>query len=270
MVAELEFGQQRELLRSYLAHIDALSSQPIASLDTAVAKSDPGPSRVLRIHYTEEQTRAFDRSVRRRAKLADTSVTLWAAARLLDRLQAHRGEPAPRQVIPVPMSLDPKAETERMFGNDLTMLMMSLERADLADEARAIAALAEQRREIVKQQLDRAAIVAMRLVRPLPSRIYDWVLTHPFGGERASQLVSNPGRIDIETFCGCVVSDAYPMPVAVCPPGLQIVTSRHAGRFSVFVVYREALVTRQALLAETAQFERDLSGGTNGESGHGD
>ncbi|MFP6686834.1 MAG: hypothetical protein VB934_19080 [Polyangiaceae bacterium] len=256
----LGWKRQLQLLRRYAAHIDTLSARPIMSLDTIAGQRDPGVSRALRMCWDEEQTRAFDRSVRRRAKLADTSVIVWAAARLLDRLQARRGYSAPRQIIPVPMSWEPKGETARMFGNELTMLMLSLDREEWANERTAIDSLARQRREIIKLELDRAAIVAMRLARPLPSPIHHWLLTRKFNGERASQVVSNPGRIEIDTFFGSPVRDAYPVPVAVVPPGLQIVTSRHRGRLGVSVIYRDKIISEAELRAEWESFARDLRG----------
>ncbi len=158
------------------------------------------------------------------------------------------------------MSWEPKGETARMFGNELTMLMLSLDREEWANERTAIDSLARQRREIIKLELDRAAIVAMRVARPLPSLIHHWLLTRKFNGERASQVVSNPGRIEIDTFFGSTVRDAYPVPVAVVPPGLQIVTSRHRGRLSVSVIYRDRIISEDELRAEWESFARDLRG----------
>ena len=50
------------------------------------------------------------------------------------------------------------------------------------------------------------------------------------------------------------------MPVAVVPPGLQIVTSRHRGRLGVSVIYRDKIIREDELQAEWESFARDLRG----------
>src|SRR5690606_9200426 len=112
----------------------ALSRTPIVSLYGAAASPRPGRARLARLVLDEEVTRELYRSLRKRAKLADTSVILFAAARLLDRALAARGRYPEQLLVPVPLSLDAKKDSTRMLGNHLTMMMLSLGRDDLADE----------------------------------------------------------------------------------------------------------------------------------------
>src|SRR4029078_809022 len=102
----------------------------------------------------EEETRAFDLRVRQKAKLAETSVMVLASARVLDRVLRGRHLAPAQHLVPVPLSLDPKAGAVRMFGNNLTMMTFALRRDDLADLARAVASLADQQRAIIREKLD--------------------------------------------------------------------------------------------------------------------
>lgn len=273
------------LTKAYNAHVLALGREPILSLDSAPVraargKSDArstlgalvgrlglpislpargaaGETRIVRIVLSVEETRAFDARARKRAKLAESSVMLHAAARVFDRALMGSGFAPRHYVVPVPLSLDPKAGCRRILGNNLTMMLLSLDREDLADEARAYAHLAEQQRAIVRDKLDVGMLAALDLASYLPTAPYRWIADRPFHGEMASFIFSNPGALSISSFAGVPVRDAYPLPAAVLPPGFQIVFSRFGGRLSAALVYAEAVLDEReaSRLAEALKAE---------------
>ena len=247
-----------KLAREYTQHVMALGKRPIISPFTARGTGALGKQAVIRVHFDERQTAAFDGSLRARAKLADTSLIVWAAARLVDRVMRARGYSPAQQLIPLPLSLDPKRGARRMFGNHLTMMMLSLDRAALGDEGVAVASLAQQRRHIVRHKYDVAMLAGLRLAWPLPSSMFSWLMRRPFGGERASLVVSNPGRVDLPQLFGVPVRDAYTLPASLASPGVQLIASRYGGRLSLLLVFLDGVVSRAELEAQLPILRGDL------------
>ena len=223
----------------------------------AHGSSGPGRLRALRLRLDEAQTSAFDRKAGR----ADTSILAWAASRYIDRILASRGRSRRRYVMAMPLSLDKKRGETRMFGNNTTMVMLSLGSECLGDDAAAaVAELATQRREIVRQQADIGMLAALDLLRPVPSGLAAWYMRRPFGGHRASFILSSPGAIDISTFAGERVSDAMVMSAVAPDPGLMVVGQRHRDRQSVVMTYCDGYLKPEELEAERAAFVSDLCG----------
>lgn len=241
----LDREQRIALARAYTAHVMELGRVPTASLaDTVPARSWlGGRQRALRLVLDAEETRAFDRKVRQRARLAETSVALLSAVRVLDAELYARGLAPARHLVPVPLSLDPKDERARLLGNALTMMLFHLDRDDIADEKRAFVRLAEQQREIVRQKLDVAMLAGLDLARWLPGFGYRWLRDRPFAGAPSSMVVSNPGGNDVLRFAGLAVRDAFPLPTVVAPPAFQLTFSRHAGRFAATMGWVDGLLS---------------------------
>jgi hypothetical protein len=257
-IARLDRDARLALAAAYRAHVLALGRTPILSLAGAAGPGAPlRDPRVHRLTLSEDETRAFDRRVRERARLSDSSLMILAATRLADRALRARGFAPPQHVIPVPVSLDPKAGARRLLGNHLTMLLLALGPDELADERLAIARLAEQQRSAVRDKLDLGMIAALDVARWLPTPAYRWLGEQPFRGELASLIFSNPGAMTIDTFAGVPVASAYPLPTVVTPPGFQVICSRFAGRLSASIVHAggllrdaEAAALPEALRAE--------------------
>lgn len=236
-LAKLDRKARLERTRAYGDHMLKHARTPIVSLASIGGKL--GRTRVVRVHLTADETRAFDKRVRERAKLAETSVMVFASARLFDALVRGRGLAPAQHLVPVPLSLDPKAGATRMFGNNLTMMTFSLRRDDLADLGRAVATLGEQQRAIVKEKLDVGMLASLDFAKVVPAGIYHWFLTRPFGGEMSSFVFSNPGAVSLATFAGLPVNDAFALPSVATPPGFQVIFSRHGGRLSALVGFIE-------------------------------
>lgn len=242
LLSGLDRDARLALARAYKEHVLALGRAPILSLARACPGVRPRASRVVRLVLSAEETRAFDLRVRQRARLAESSLMLIAATRLFDRALVRRGFAPPHHVVPLPVSLDPKADARRLFGNHLTMVQLSLRRDELYDDARAVARLAEQQRAMVRDKLDLAMIAALDLARWLPGPVYRWLGDQPFGGELASLVVSNPGAVTAARFAGFPVVSAYPLPAVVTPPGFQVIFSRFGGRLSASIVHGDGLL----------------------------
>ncbi len=265
-LARLDRDARLELARAYRAHVLGLGRTPILSLARAAGAGVAGAPRVLRLTLSEDETRAFDRRVRERARLSESSLMILGAARLADRALRARGYSPPQYVLPVPVSLDPKAGARRLLGNHLTMLILSLGPDDLCDERRAIARLAEQQRAAVRERLDLAILASLDVTRWLPTPAYQWLRSRPFRGELASLIFSNPGAAHIQTFAGLQVTAAYPLPTVISPPGFQVIFSRYGGRLSASIIHSagilrsgEAAAMPEALRAELLG-EPDASG----------
>ncbi len=241
-LAKLDRKARLALTRAYGNHMLAHARTPIVSLST-LARGPVGGTHIARVRLTEEETKAFDQRVRQRAKLAETSVMVFASARLYDALLRGRNLAPAQHLIPVPLSLDPKAGAIRMFGNNLTMMTFALRRDDLLDLPRAVATLADQQRAIVREKLDVGMLASLDFARPVPASLYHWFLTRPFGGEVSSIVLSNPGPVPITTFAGHRVTDAYSLPSIATPPGFQAIFTRHAGRLSASIGVTGGLLT---------------------------
>lgn len=235
-LARLDRDARLKLASAYRAHVLALGRTPILSLAGAAPGAAPGDPRVLRLTLSPDETQAFDRRVRERARLSESGLMILAAARLSDRALRARGVAPPQHVVPVPVSLDPKAGSRRLLGNHLTMLLLALRADELDDERRAIARLADQQRAAVREKLDLGMIAALDVARWLPTPAYRWLGEQPFRGELASLIFSNPGALSIAAFAGVPVTAAYPLPTVVSPPGFQVIFSRFAGRLSASLV----------------------------------
>ena len=259
-LARLGKEERFELSRAYIEHVNTLASRPIASIYGASNPLRPGATRAVRLRLDRGDTERFRSSVRRRAKLADTSLIVWAATRLLDRALGARGLSPPHHVVPLPVSLDRKGEQTRLFGNNLTMTMVSLDRAALADEAVAVTSLAQQQRDAIRRRIDLGMLAALDRARVLPGPIYNWLSRMPFGGERTSLVVSNPGAIEVSRFLGVDVVDAYPVPSAMAPPGFQVIATQHEGRMSLVVVFVEGAIDVDEVRALLPGLRQDLLG----------
>ena len=259
-VRALDGSKRWELLRSYRDHVLGIAEGEIVSLDAATGQRRPGRTRAVRICLDEERTAELDGRLRRQAGASETSVLVYAAARLLARaLAAHSIVPEQHTVV-VPVSLDAQRGSTRMFGNNLTMMMLTLSSEELADRGRALASLAAQRREVVRQRLDLGFLAALHTARYMPAPIYSWFSKRPFGGERMSVLVTHPGNWSIDSFLGVAVRDAYPLPAAVLPPGLQVVAGRHHGRLSLTVVFVDSVISMGQVAELTESLEQDVLG----------
>jgi hypothetical protein len=258
-IAALSRDDRLALMRAYNRHIMELGRTPILSLERlSPRRASAGATRIFRVALTLDETRAFDLRVRRQAKLAETSVMVIAAARITDAAMVRRGYAPPHHLVPVPLSLDPKVGATRMFGNHLTMMMFSLDREDLRDEARAIGRLAEQQRAVVRQKLDLGMIAALDFARYLPTAPYRWLSTRPFGGEMGSFIFSNPGAVTLDTFAGLPVRDAYPVPTVVLPPGFQVIFTRFAGRLSAWIMTVDAVIGADEARGMADELRADL------------
>jgi hypothetical protein len=243
------------LIRAYGNYALELGKTPIMSLATvAPRKGKGGRMRFVRAVLTETETQRFDARVRKVARLAETSVMLLAASRVVDRALQSRGYAPAQHIIPLPLSLDPKAGATRLLGNNLTMMLLSISRADLADEARGIAHLAEQQRHIVRNKLDTGMLAALEFASILPRPAYQWLADRPFHGEMSSLVCSNPGTLSIDAFAGVPVRDAYVLPAAVLPPGFQVIFTRFGGRLSAAIIYVDSVVSQ----GEAAMLAADL------------
>ncbi|XXX74044.1 wax ester/triacylglycerol synthase domain-containing protein [Sorangium sp. So ce134] len=260
LLAAMSRDERLALARAYKAHALALGRAPILSLARACPGVRAAASRVARLTLSAEETRAFDLRVRQRARLAESSLMLIAAARLADRALVARGFAPPHHVVPLPLSLDPKGGSRRLFGNHLTMVLLSLGRDELYDDARAVARLAEQQRAMVRDRLDLAMIAALDLARWLPGPIYRWLGDQPFQGELASLIVSNPGAVAAERFAGLPVRSAYPLPAVVTPPGFQVIFSRFGGRLSASIVHGDGLLRPEEAAAMPGALRAELLG----------
>lgn len=247
VLAGLDMRRRRELALVYRDHMLAHARRPLLSLWSAAGRPRRiGPStRMVRVLLSPEETRAFDGFVRREAKLAEGLALVFVAARVLDGLLVGRGFSPSRVLTPLPVSLDPKGPSSRLFGNNVTMMMLDLGRDELASPLAAITSLAEQQRAIVREGIDVAMIAALSFARWLPRRAYEALTRRPFGGEMGSLVVSNPGAIPLTSFAGLAVCDAFPMPAATVPPGFQIIGSRHGGRLSLGAYFPAGLLTAE-------------------------
>jgi hypothetical protein len=256
----LDLRARAALARAYNEHILRFAQTPFVSLAGAARGRPLGKMHFSRLNLSLEDSAALDRSIRARAKLAESGLMLLSAARMVDGALRRRGFASTQHMIPVPLSLDPKAGSARMFGNHITMMMFSLRRDDLADERRALATLAEQQRAIVRDKLDLAMAAALELVSVLPPRAYLGLATLPFGGEMSSLVLSNPGALSLDRFAGVPVLDAYPLPAVVPSPGIEVIFSRYRGRFSATVGTYEGLVPRSEAVAMAASLRAELFG----------
>ncbi|MEZ4297722.1 MAG: hypothetical protein R3B70_22385 [Polyangiaceae bacterium] len=255
-LAKLDRKERLRLTRAYGDHMLRHARTPIVSLATLAGPL--GGTRILRIRLTEDETRAFDRRVRERAKLAETSAMVLASTRVLDAILRSRGLSPPQHLVPVPLSLDPKAGARRMFGNNLTMMTFALDREALAHTPRAVASLADQQRAIVREKLDTGMLASLDFAKVVPSAPYHWFLTRPFRGEVSSFIFSNPGPVALTTFMGAPVRDALAVPSVATPPGFQVIFSRHAGRLSAVIGYLEGTVWPAEERTLTAQLHTEL------------
>jgi hypothetical protein len=245
------------LIRAYGNYALELGKTPIMSLATgAPNKGKGGRMRFVRAVLTDAETQRFDARVRSIARLSETSVMLLAAARVVDRALQSRGFAPAQHIIPLPLSLDPKAGATRLLGNNLTMMLLSITRADLESEARGVAHLAEQQRHIVRNKLDTGMLAALNFAAMLPRPAYQWLADRPFHGEMSSLVCSNPGSLSIDAFAGVPVRDAYVLPAAVLPPGFQVIFTRFGGRLSAAIIYVDSVVSQ----GEAAMMAADLKG----------
>jgi diacylglycerol O-acyltransferase len=255
-LAKLDRAARLQLTRAYGDHMLEHARVPIVSL--ASLAGSLGRARSIRVQLDADETRAFDRRVRERARLAETSVMVFASARLFDALVRGRGLAPAQHLVPVPLSLDPKAGAVRMFGNNLTMMTFALRRDDLADLGRAVASLAEQQRAIVKAKLDTGMLASLDFAKAAPAGVYHWFMTRPFRGEVSSFVFSNPGAVTIDSFAGLPVKDAFALPSVATPPGFQIIFSRHGGRLSAFVGFVEGTLWPAEERSLAARLRREL------------
>ncbi|WP_437644717.1 wax ester/triacylglycerol synthase domain-containing protein [Sorangium sp. So ce362] len=260
LLAAMGRDERLALARAYKAHVLALGRAPILSLARACPGVRAATSRVVRLTLSAEETRAFDLRVRQRARLAESSLLLIAATRLADRALVARGFAPPHHVVPLPVSLDPKGGARRLFGNHLTMVLLSLGRDELHDDARAVARLAEQQRAMVRERLDLGMVAALDLARWLPGPVYRWLGDQPFHGELASLIVSNPGAVTVDRFAGLPVRSAYPLPAVVTPPGFQVIFSRFGGRLSASIVHGDGLLRPDEAAAMPGALRAELLG----------
>ncbi|HRI65407.1 MAG TPA: hypothetical protein PK156_14260 [Polyangium sp.] len=256
----LDQKNQLALARAYNQHILGFAKRPILSLRGAAQSDDLGAMRFERFVLDQATTKALDKSIRQPAKLAPTSLMIFAATKVLDRALQRRGFAPTHHMIPVPLSFDPKGDCGRLFGNHLTMMMFSLTRQELADERRALVSLAEQQRAIVRDKLDLAMSAALDLVRVLPPRLYHGLATVPFRGEFSSLIFSNPGQIAIDNFAGVPVADAYAVPSVVPWPGIEVIANRHQGSLSVLLGYFDGLVPKAEAQRMAVELQATLFG----------
>lgn len=225
-------------------------------------------TRALRVLFDVEQTRAFDARVRRVDDRAEIAILLLATTRAVDDLMLARGFAPALYVVPLSRSLDPKAECGRFFGNRLTTTKFVLDRDDLRDEARALARLSEQPSALGCQQVEPRTAVALELARFLPRFAYRILSTYSANNRASSFFFSSPGELGVFSFAGAPVRDAYVLPAAVSPPGLQLAFTRHGGCLSAVVTYLEDAVTvgEARRLAESLRAELLEPGEANGSA----
>lgn len=258
-LAKLDRRARLDAARAYGNHMLRHAQTPIVSLAT-LAKGPLGRTRTQRIRLSEDETRAFDLRVRQKAKLAETSVMVLASTRVYDGILRGRGLAPAQHLVPVPLSLDPKAGATRLFGNHLTMMTFALKRDDLADLGRAVATLGEQQRTIIRDKLDLGMLAALDFAKAAPAGIYHWFLTRPFGGEVSSFVFSNPGAVTLSSFAGLPVRDAYALPSVATPPGFHVIFSRHSGRLSALIGHVEGLLSAAEERAVAKQLRAELLG----------
>ena len=247
------------LIRAYGNYALELGKTPIMNLATvAPKKGRGGRMRFVRAVLSEAETARFDARVRKVARLAETSLMLLAAARVIDRALGNRGYAPAQHIIPLPISLDPKTGATRLLGNNLSMMLLSITRADLASDARGVAHLAEQQRYIVRNKLDTGMLAALEFASILPRPAYQWLADRPFHGEMSSLVCTNPGTLSIDTFAGVPVRDAYVLPAAVLPPGFQVIFTRFGGRLSAAIVYVDSVVSQGEAAMLAAELKAEL------------
>lgn len=260
-LASLDWRQRLALTRAYGDHALAIAQAgPIVSPRRAAGDGPPGRRRLRRLTFTAAETSAFIASLRERARLADTSLLLFAAARLYRRVLRARGETITRCVVPVPLSLDPKRGCRRLFGNHVTIMLLTLDGEALEDEQAAVASLAAQQRSIVRDKLDRAMIASLDTLRVLPDAASQWLAKSPFGGQRCSFVLSNPGPLSFDRLAGRSVVDAFTTPIAGVDPGLLVVGQRFDARMSVILSFWDGYISEADLRAQEPAFRRDMLG----------
>lgn len=261
LLKKLDRKARLELARRYAGHVNALSQRPILSLASTVDRP-LGEMRVVRLHLSGEQTSAFDERVRRIARLGETAVMVHAATKVADAAIVARGFAPSHHIVPVPLSLDPKVGCARMLGNNLTMMLMSLERSKLPEPEAAVASLLEQQRAIVRNKLDVAMLAGLDLARHLPASVTWWLTTHQLRGEMTSFVFSNPGGVTLDKLFGLQVLDAFPLPTVVSPPGFQIIFSRFRGRVTALLVFLDGVVSHSEAKQMSESLREELLPGS--------
>lgn len=203
----------------------------------------PTPGRThFEIHtLTEEQTkRANARCAELGCGVVSTPFHLACAMRAHETIAARRGQKPPSYVCSVPVQTRRKGARGPIFQNHVTMFFGSLTRDELELET-AVARLAEQHAQFVKDKLGDSLNDLMHTMRMLPPRLYMEFVSRQMRGPVASFFHSHTGEFaaGLDTFMGARIVNAYHVPGIVTPPGTGIFCNEKNGRLVITLCWHE-------------------------------
>ena len=239
-----------------LERLEQFKREPPVSLATV------RPPTACKMKYTisafsgDDSARVHAKSTALCGFLGETNFHLAATLFELHRLHRRVGCTATSYVVPIPISLRPKGTRSPLFSNQLTTMLYQFFPSQLETIEQAVAAIKNQRADVLRGGYIDSSIALGQLFRALPLRLYMWLAKRELRGEICSLFFGDTAAVDpaLETFFDADIETFVHVPAVTVPPGVGVVfyTFRHQLHFTL--VYAEGTLAEN----EADEFVRSL------------
>ncbi len=238
LLGDMGFGDVAKMARD---HSEALEEAVEGGVYVAGAGGPrrgefAGQSSIL----TPEETKAAVKVGRKAAGYGMEG--LWYLACLLAaerEISGSEAQPGQRYAIPLPTSLDKKGADDRVFGNNLVFLLLTVGVEEVGDPRAVASGLKKAMMNHLRERSDRSSQAQMEFCKRMPAGFYSWLARKSMGGGFGSLFFTNPGPVDasLATFFGADVETLAHYPLTTPVPGLCGVTWTHRSRLGLAVTW---------------------------------
>ncbi len=186
---------------------------------------------------------------------------LAVSLRAHHRVHRARGDAPGAYLVPVPVDMR-RGGSNPIFRTHVSFLWFQVP-ADVVPEFDAlIDHLRRQRREMIREKVERLAGVALHTLRWMPTPFYRRMIRRPFDGEMASFFFSYTGDFlpDLESFLGGRVTDGHHVPSVPPSPGSSLIWNHRGGCLQATHVHQAGIMDESEGERFRNQIREDLVG----------
>jgi hypothetical protein len=242
--------------------LSSFASKPAGSLAGPV-RSVPQQLRYQRIELSASETEIATQAAKQRAGfLTPMLFYLAAGIRAHHAVLRERNAVPASYVAPVAVNLRPRGSAKAIFRTHVSMLWFQALPEQVEDLGDLIAALKQQRLEIIKGGLIESAVDAMDFARFAPARLYTHMARRDFHGELSSFFFAFTGEFlqGLESFCGAPILDGFHAAPVPPSPGSCLAIHLRGGRLNATHTYQQGVMSEHEHELFRGQLESDWLG----------
>lgn len=259
-VDEKSWAERLRLTQTWGSRMSDLAEPPPRSL-TGPLDTIPQNLTWRRWSFPDRSPAIRDRAQRHAGTLRPMLFYLAVSMRAHHRVLRSRGQSPGGYLVPVPVDMR-RGGSDPVFRTHVSFLWFRAAAELIPEFEPLIDHLRRQRKEMIRQGLERLTCVALETLRWMPTVLYRRMIRRSFEGEMASFFFSFTGDFlpDLEEFLGTRITDGYHVPSVPVSPGSGLIWNYHRDCLQATHVHQDGILSDPERARFREQIREDLLG----------